>query len=287
MVDQMSSGKLLCLCSKNNEKDVLTVFDQRADMVLKRKHLVSWRINWKSKSENIQSLADELNLRVDSFIFIDDNPIDCADVRINLPGVLTLQVPRQSSFISSFLNHVWAFDCKGSTREDRDRTQVYKENAKRQQFHEQTVSLRDFIEGLQLRVEIAEADDDQLARISQLTFRTNQFNFTTIRRNENEIRDFLKGEHARCLVVRVADRFGDYGLVGVVMYETKVSEYKVDTFLLSCRVLGRGVEHAVLSNLAQRALRENKAFVEVPCLPTEKEFARKSLHQQCGGAVLQ
>lgn len=272
MIDQMNAGKLLCMCSKNNESDVLAVFDQRADLVLKLEHFVSWRINWKSKSENIQSLANELNLGLDSFIFIDDNPVDCADVRIHAPGVLTLQTPRNSSSILSFLNHVWAFDHLGSTAEDRSRTRMYQENAQRQQFLEQTYSLKDFIKGLDLRVEIAEATDNQLGRASQLTFRTNQFNFTTVRRHENEIRDLLSRENVKCLVVRVSDRFGDYGLVGVVIYESQPYGYKVDTFLLSCRVLGRGVEHAVLSHLGQQAVRENKHFVELTCLPTEANF---------------
>ena len=99
MIGQMNAGMLLCLCSKNNEKDALDVFDQRTDMLLKREHLVSWRINWKSKSENIKSLAKELNLGLDSFIFIDDNPVDCADVKINCPSVLTLQLPRNTEFV--------------------------------------------------------------------------------------------------------------------------------------------------------------------------------------------
>ena len=108
--------------------------------------------------------------------------------------------------------------------------------------------------------------------MSQLTFRTNQFNFTTIRRSKKEIKDFLKREHATCLVVRVVDRFGDYGLVGVLMYEAQADRYKVDTFLLSCRVLGRGVEHALVSRLGQRAVKEGKRFVEFTYLPTEKNL---------------
>ena len=129
MIGQMNAGMLLCLCSKNNEKDALDVFDQRTDMLLKREHLVSWRINWNSKSENIKSLANELNLGLDSFIFIDDNPVDCADVKINCPGVLTLQLPRNAESFSSFLNHIWAFDHTGSTEEDQNRTRMYQENA--------------------------------------------------------------------------------------------------------------------------------------------------------------
>ena len=132
--------------------------------------------------------------------------------------------------------------------------------------------MKDFVKGLQLRVEITEATEDQLGRVSQQTFRTNQFNFTTIRRSENEIKNFLKREHATCLVVRVVDRFGDYGLVGVLMYEAEADRYKVDTLLLSCRVLGRGVEHALVSRLGQRAVKEGKRFVEFTYLPTGKNF---------------
>ena len=280
MIGQMNAGMLLCLCSKNNEQDVLDVFDQRTDMLLKREHLVSWRINWNSKSENIKSLAKELNLGLDSFIFIDDNPVDCADVKINCPGVLTLQLPRNTESFSSFLNHIWAFDHTSSTEEDQNRTRMYQESAQRQQYREQSFSLKDFVKGLQLRVEIAEATEDQLGRVSQLTFRTNQFNFTTIRRSENEIKDFLKREDANCLVVRVVDRFGDYGLVGVLMYEAQADRYKVDTLLLSCRVLGRGVEHALVSWLGQRAVKEGKRFVEFTYRADGKEFAGTGVHHQ-------
>jgi FkbH-like protein/FkbM family methyltransferase len=270
MIAQMNAGMLLCLCSKNNEKDVLDVFDQQPDMLLKREHLVSWRINWDRKSENIQSLANELNLGLESFIFLDDNPVDCADVKSHCPGVLTLQLPSNPESIPAFLNHVWAFDHSGATEEDQNRTRLYRENAERQQFRTRTFSLKDFVQGLQLRVEIADATEDQLSRVSQLTFRTNQFNFTALRRSENEIKDFLNREGANCWVVRVSDRFGDYGLVGVVMYETETDRYTVDTFLLSCRVLGRGVEHAIISQLGRQALNEGKRFVEFTYLPTQK-----------------
>jgi len=285
MIGQMNAGMLLCLCSKNNEKDVLDVFDQRTDMLLKREHLASWRINWNSKSENIKSLANELNLGLDSFIFIDDNPVDCADVKIKCPAVLTLQLPRNAELFSSFLDHIWAFDHTGSTEEDQNRTRMYQENTKRQQYLEKSFSLKDFIKGLKLRVEITEATEDQLGRVSQQTFRTNQFNFTTIRRSESEIKNFLQREQAICLVVRVVDRFGDYGLVGVLMYEAKADLYKVDTLLLSCRVLGRGVEHALVSSLGQRAVKEGKRFVEFTYLPSGKNFSAlefiTSIGDQC------
>jgi FkbH-like protein/FkbM family methyltransferase len=277
MLDQMKAGMLLCLCSKNREQDVLDVFDERADMLLKREHLVSWRINWNSKSQNIKSLASELNLGLDSFVFVDDDVIECKDVEINCPDVLTLRLPQDSASFASFLEHIWAFDHAGSTQEDRSRVRMYQDNAQRETFRAQTASLKDFVAGVMVRVEIAEAtvaeaSEDQLSRVSQLTFRTNQFNFTTIRRSPSEIRDFLQRGNTGCLIVRVTDRFGDYGQVGVVLYETGADRLKLDTFLLSCRVLGRGVEHTVLSSVGERALGTGKRFVELSCLPTERNL---------------
>ena len=284
MLEQQRAGMLLCLCSKNNEKDVLDVLEQRPDMVLRREHLAAWRISWDRKSSNLAALAAELNLGLESFIFIDDNPLDCADVRVHCPQVLTLQLPRDSHAVPAFLDHVWAFDRSARTEEDRNRTRLVREGSDRERFRRGAGSLRDFIEGLGLRVQIEDATPDQVARISQLTFRTNQFNFTTIRRKETEIQEFLAREDAACLVVRVADRFGDYGLVGVVLYTTTPDGYNVDTFLLSCRVLGRGVEHAVLSHLARRAAAQGKRCIELDYRPTERNAPARLFLDSIEGA---
>ena len=283
MIAQMRAGMLLCLCSKNNEQDVLDVFEQRGDMPLKREHLVAWRLNWHSKSENIRALARELNLGLDSFIFIDDNPVECADVGINCPGVLTLQLPGNADSFPSFLDHVWAFDHLGSTQEDQKRTRMYQETARREQYREQALSLKDFIKGLQLRIDITEPTEEQLDRVSQLTFRTNQFNFTTLRRAKNEIQKLLERADANCMVVRVADRFGDYGLVGVLIYEIGADRYKVDTLLLSCRVLGRGVEHSLVARLGQWAVKEGKKWVEFIYAPTAKNVLALEFITRIGG----
>jgi FkbH-like protein/FkbM family methyltransferase len=269
MVEQVKAGMLLCLCSKNSEQDVLEVFERRSDMPLKREHLVAWRINWRSKSENIKSLAHELDLGLESFVFIDDNPVDCADVSANCPAVLTLQLPRDGESLAAFLEHVWAFDRRAATREDRSRTRMYREDLRRREHRAQSLSLKEFVQGLELRVELAEAEPGELERISQLTLRTNQFNLTTIRRSADEIRVTLE-RGARCLTARVADRFGDYGLVGVVLYESRADRYDVDSLLLSCRVLGRGVEHALVSQLGRRALDEGKRFVRFSYRPSER-----------------
>ncbi|MGH8686773.1 MAG: FkbM family methyltransferase, partial [Burkholderiales bacterium] len=282
MLEQMNAGMLLCLCSRNNEQDVLEVFDRRSDMVLGREHLASWRINWNRKSDNIRSLADELDLGLDSFIFVDDNPVECAEVRANCPGVLTLQLPQAGESFAAFLDHVWAFDHAGGTKEDGVRTRMYHEQARREDFRAQAGSLKDFIDGLQLRVAIGAPQDGELGRVSQLTFRTNQFTFTALRRSEQELGAFLRREGAGCLAVRVADRFGDYGLVGVVLYQALAERYKVDTLLLSCRVLGRGVEHAVLSHLGCRALEENKRRVELDFRPTANNAPAREFIERLG-----
>ena len=270
VLGQMRAGMLLCLCSKNEEQDVVAVLEGRDDMLIRREHLASYRINWQTKSRNIQSLAHELNLGLDSFIFIDDNPVECAEVKSSCPEVLTLQLPTDPGLYPSFLQSIWAFDRAASTAEDGNRTRMYQENAERERFREKTLSLGDFIEGLGLKIDIREAVEEDIPRISQLTFRTNQFNFTSVRRSEPEVRAFLQRPDTDCLVVNVADRFGDYGLVGVVMYEVKQHSLSIDTFLLSCRVLGRGVEHAIVRNLGQRACASGLASVKLRYVRTPK-----------------
>lgn len=278
LIEQTKAGMLLCLCSKNNEQDVFDVLDQHPGMVLRREHLAAWRINWESKSSNLMALARDLELGLDSVIFLDDNPVECADVRSNCPDVLALQMPVS-------LDHVWAFDRRhaaGATDEDRRRTRLYQENAQRQQFRERTGSLSDFIAGLDLRVTVADMTDADLGRVSQLTYRTNQFNFTTVRRSEQDIRAFLQRNDTTGLVVRVSDRFGDYGLVGAVLYVTRADRLSVDTLLLSCRVLGRGVEHDVVAELGRRAVAARKRFVELPYRPTAKNAPAREFLARLG-----
>lgn len=268
MVAQQKAGMIICLCSKNNEADVVEVFEKRPEMPLKRDHIVTWRINWLPKSENIKSLATELNLGLDSFIFIDDNPVECAQVQGSCPEVLTLQLPVDGD-ITKFLNHVWAFDRIKVTEEDQQRTALYKQNIERDRFQKEALTIEDFLAGLGLKVEIKEVSQSNVARVSQLTQRTNQFNFTTIRRSESEIQQ-LSQSGLECRVVEVSDRFGDYGLVGVIIFGSTEDTINIDTFLLSCRVLGRGVEHGMLTHLGEIAKERGRSRVEAVYIPTKK-----------------
>jgi FkbH-like protein/FkbM family methyltransferase len=269
MVRQAFAGMLVCLGSKNAAADVWAVFAHNPEMVLKREHLAAARINWSPKSDNLRALAVELNLGLDSFIFLDDNPVECAEVRANCPEVLALELPAEPGKIARFLEHVWAFDQQRATDEDRTRTRKVQENLQRESFRGKVATLKDFIDGLHLTVDIFAPRRDQLDRVAQLTQRTNQFNFTPVRRSAAEVASYLAAD-GRCLAVTVRDRFGDYGMVGLVCYDVLSDRYRVDTFLLSCRVLGRGVEHQVLAELGRLALAAGRPTVEITYRPTGK-----------------
>lgn len=270
MVQQHNAGLLLCLCSKNNEDDVFDVFERRTDMTLKRDHLTAWRVNWRAKSENIKSLAKELQLELESMIFIDDDPVECAEVQANCPAVLTLQLPTDSLLASKFLSNLWLFDHLKTTAESRRRTDLYRENKEREQFRKETLTLQDFLAGLCLNVQISSLTTHQVARVSELTQRTNRFNVTAIKRSELEIQQLCQPGSAECLVVHVKDRFGDYGLVGLIIFKVSSGSMIVDTFLLSCRSLGRGIEHQMLAKLGEVAKQRGFDRVDVPYIRTKK-----------------
>lgn len=270
MAAQAESGMLICLCSKNNEKDVWEVFDQRSDMVLRKEHIMAARVNWKPKSENLISLAEELSLGLDSFVFFDESALECAEVRANCPEVLTLQVPQDPGQIAGFLQHIWAFDHLTVTKEDAARTALYKENLRRESVRRQTSTLAEFISTLDLQVDIGPLDAATLARASQLTQRTNQFNATTVRRTESEMQQLVAADDHVCSVVHVKDRFGDYGLVGLTIAQVRKDVLSIDTLLLSCRALGRGVEHRMVAALGSVAMERGLGAIEIPFVPTAR-----------------
>ncbi len=270
IIAQQAAGKLICLCSKNQPEDVFAVFEGHPDMLLKENHLVNWRINWQEKSQNLQSLAEELQLGLDSFIFIDDNPVECAEVRANCPEVLALQLPENCDHIPKFLEHIWAFDQLKTTQEDRQRTNLYQQNIQRQNLQKYSLSFEDFLGQLNLEIEISPMQTEELTRVAQLTQRTNQFNLTTIRRSESQIQKLCGLGELDCRVVKVKDRFGDYGLVGLLLFTAQEKSLIVDTFLLSCRVLGRGVEHKMLAYLGTIAQQKGLEQLKLIYKPTPK-----------------
>lgn len=294
MLRQQEAGMLLCLCSKNNEEDVLDTFRAHPEMPLRLEHFVERRINWEPKSQNLIELAEELELALDSFIFVDDNAEECAEVEANCSGVLVLQLPHEASRIPRFLEHVWAFDHTTVTEEDRKRTALYAQKVERAKLERQASSLEEFIASLQLQVAIEPMSPQQLPRVSQLTQRTNQMNVSPVRRTESEIQALVRAGEAEVLAVTVDDRFGSYGLTGVMIYRQDSDALAVDTFLLSCRALGRGVENRMLARLGEIAGQRGLARVEVPFLPARRnrpallflESAGAQFREQQGGGFL-
>ncbi|MFX1476386.1 MAG: non-ribosomal peptide synthetase, partial [Promethearchaeota archaeon] len=252
------------------EKDVADVFTLNSEMPLRRERVNIWRINWKSKSENIKSMAQELGIGLNSFIYIDDNPIECAEVQENCPEVLTLQLPDNADEIPNFLRHVWEFDHIQKTEEDKKRSVFYQEHSRREQERQKYSSLADFINSLNLRVEISKMTPEQISRVSQLTQRTNQFNLSSIRRQGHEIRKLQESSEYECLVVKACDRFGDYGLVGTMIIKMTDEVAQVDTFLLSCRALGRGIEHQMLVAIGNKAYQRAKTDIDIVYIPTDR-----------------
>ena len=270
LAEQAQKGVLICLCSKNVEEDVWAVFDANPSMPLRREHIVDSRINWERKSQNIQSLASALNLGVDSFVFLDDSPVECAEVRAACPEVSTIQWPTEEKAAQGFLNHLWVFDRFLTTSEDVKRSESYKSQVKRGKLRANTKDFTTFLENLNLTIDVRALDEADLPRASQLTQRTNQFNLTTERKTVGEIRGWLEDPNHEAWTVRVHDRFGDYGLVGLMLLQVEGEALAIETFLLSCRVLSRGVEHRMLAQIGDRAQDRGLSQVKVRFAETKK-----------------
>ena len=264
MADRRAAGMLLALCTKNNEEDVEETFAAHPEMPLRLAHFAERRVNWEPKSANLNAMADALELALDTFILVDDNPKECREAQAGSPGVLALPLPARAEEIPEFLRHVWAFDRARVTEEDRSRAALYAQRAERSRAQAASASLEEFLESLQVEITIRPMQAEQLERVAQLTRRTNQMNASCIRRTEAEIQALLAVGWAECLTVTVQDRFGSYGLTGVIIFRADGDALVADTFLLSCRALGRGVEHRMVARLGEIAMERGLARVEIP-----------------------
>jgi FkbH-like protein len=289
LLRQRNQGMLLALVSKNNLADVMETFSQHPEMPLRPEHFSALRVNWDPKPGNLVEIARELSLGLDSFLFLDDSAKECAEMREEQPHVLTLELTRDllddAEKTARFLDHIWAFDHPLVTEEDRSRADSYSQAREFGQAFHSAHSLEEFMASLNLRVEIQPAEEDQSARVAQLTQRTNQFNFTTVRRSEAEIRTLPS--HWECLAVTVGDRFGEYGLTGVAICGEDDDALQIDNFLLSCRVLGRGVEHTVMAHLGAKALERGLPFVTATLKPTQKNQPALQFLRAIGSAYEQ
>ena len=262
MQGQRSSGRLLAIASKNNEAEVAETFRQHPEFPLRFQDFAAKQIHWDPKARSLESIAAALNLGLDSIAFVDNDAREVGEVAAALPSVVAIGLPADDSQIPAFLDHVWVFDVPRTlTPEDLARAESYSIEAIRAGEARQARSLEEFLSGLELKVTFTAIEEAQIARVAQLTARTNQMNTTTRRRSADEVRTFLCGGAG--LQVKVRDRLGDYGLVGVVFLIERAGELVVESFLLSCRALGRGVEHRMLRRVGEMALERGLASVEV------------------------
>lgn len=275
------AGWLVVLVSKNNLEDLREAFRAHRDFPLGWDDLVAVEAGWGTKSESLRRLARTLNLGLDSFVFIDDSGAECAEVRGALPEVLVLQLPAEQERIARFVRHCWPVDTVAATVEDRQRSELYRVEARREEVRQASGGLGEFIRQLQLEVVPVAIGADNLERAAQLTQRTNQFNASTKRRSVAELRTFLEGKGHRGRLFAVKDRFGDYGLTGCVLYRDAGDGWEIDTLLLSCRVLGRGVEHRVLRQLAAEAHAAGIATLRIPFGRSAKNAPAEQFLKAC------
>jgi FkbH-like protein len=264
------TGILLAAASKNNAADVEDVLTNHPSCLLKREHFSAFEVHWEDKATSLRRIATSLNIGLDSLVFFDDNPAERAWVKEQLPEVTVLDVSTNILSYSSTLADCGCFDLTSLTTEDLSRSQLYAEDLQRRELQTQTGSLEDFLRGLDMTLTFGLADEQSLPRIVQLLGKTNQFNLTTRRHNAAELQAMLDAGGI-ILWSKLRDRFGDNGLiaVGIVLPEDAAT-WRLDSFLMSCRVIGRGVETALLSFIIMNIKSRGASSLLAEFIPTRK-----------------
>lgn len=253
-------GVLLAIASKNNPKDAMEAIDRHPQMILRKEHFAAIEIGWDPKDQMLRRIAETLNIGVDSLVFLDDNPNERELVRAMLPGVTVLDLPKDPAWWPRYMQGLRCFEASTLTAEDGKRAQMYAEGEKRKDLQASSGSLDEYLKSLNTVLTVGEMKaegDDNLPRIAQLSQRTNQFNLTTRRYTETEIQTLVRNG-GRVFWMRVSDRLGDSGLVGVAVIDKidSAGDLWIDNFFMSCRVIGRNVEVAFMREVLNRLIKE-------------------------------
>jgi len=275
-------GVVLAIASKNDESVALEAMRSHPEMVLREDDFVAWRINWQDKAKNIAEIARELNLGLQSVVFIDDNPVERARVRDALPEVLVPEWPEDKLLYASTLRSLGCFDAPARSREDAERTELYSAERKRETLRVQVESLDEWLKGLNIEARVAKVGDANVARTTQLLNKTNQLNLSTRRFTETELVAWVDAEGHDLWTVSVSDRFGDAGLTGIVSLEYAENEAIIRDFVLSCRVMGRKIEESLLAIAVAAARRKGATRVRAQYLPTKKNKPCLEFFQRSG-----
>lgn len=265
-------GVILAINSRNNEDEALRAIRDHPFMVLREEHFATMKINWSDKISNMKEIAQELNIGLDSIVYFDDDPINRELMLKAIPQVKTVDLPDDPSLYVSTLMQINDFNTLVMTNEDRNRGEMYRQEHKRTELKRSSSNLEDFLKQLEIRVTMKKANNFTIPRIAQLTLKTNQFNLTTRRYQEEDV-ETLAQDHTKLIgCAQTQDKFGDNGITGVyIVNKNHVDkEWFIDTFLLSCRVMGRGIEDAMMGYILSKAKEEGVTKVKAEFIPTKK-----------------
>lgn len=276
-------GVMLAACSKNNLSDVQELWAKHPDCVLKEEAFTICKINWQNKADNIRQMASDLNIGLDSMVFIDDNPTERALVKQEIPEVEVPDFPEHSFELPVFLKYVTEkyFSIYSLTKEDLSKTEQYKANALRNNNKAMFTDMKEYIKSLEIKMTISEVSDITIPRVAQMTQKTNQFNLTTRRYTDGDIKRFVK-DGKMIFTLSVADKFGDNGITGMAIITGSGNKASVDTFLLSCRILGKDIELAFVNYLLSKLQEEGYKSVSAQYIPTAKNEQVKEFWDKCG-----
>lgn len=273
-------GIILAINSKNNPDEALKVIREHSYMVLKEENFASIKINWDNKVNNMLEIAKELNIGIDSLVFIDDDPVNRELIKEMIPEVLVIDLPKDSSLYVKTLKELTDFNTFQLTDEDFKKAEMYNQQKKRTQLKKKVKDLESFLKDLNIEIEIKKANEFTIPRISQLTKKTNQFNLATKRYTEENINEFTKSSEYLVYSVSVKDKFGDNGLTGAfIIHKRSTEEWEIDTFLLSCRVIGRNIENVMLYSILNKAKNEGIKKIIGKYIPTEKNTLVKDFYK--------
>jgi FkbH-like protein len=278
----MERGVLLTVCSKNNLDDAELPFMEHDSMILRRNDFVHFIANWRDKASNIEEMAKRLSLGLDSFVFLDDNPLERAWVRSRLPDVIVPECGSKPWEMLAALDRGMYFETTVLTAEDAERHKSYKTNLVRKELETSAATVEDFLSGLEMVAQSGAINSATLVRSVQLINKTNQFNLTSRRYSEEQVRSMAKSADWWAKWFRLKDKFGDHGLIGVILVKKNGTSWYIDTWLMSCRVLGRNMEKYMLSSLFSDALKEGVSSVCGEYIPTAKNSLVQNMFVNLG-----
>ncbi|MDO8470942.1 MAG: HAD-IIIC family phosphatase [bacterium] len=280
-----SKGIVLAIASKNNPEDVKEVFSKRKDdMPLVLEDFVITKIGWDTKPQSIQEIAQELDIGLEALVFLDDSPVERELMREQAPEVYTPELPEGAGEYAAFLQELHVFEKNIYSQEDLKKVRIYQDQGKRASLKQEAASLEDFWKGLDMHLTIFVNEKTQIPRLAQMTQKTNQFNLTTRRYSETDITRFMEDSKWQVFSWSVQDKFGDNGIVGLLIVEIQDKKASVDIFLQSCRVIGRTIEQAVVSKVALYLQERGVMLITGEYIPTAKNAVVKDLYSHVGFA---